>query len=103
MQNYINANMYTNVYVETKYLFRMISAIVNEGNQYGNITREQWGQFFSQVTQQSVANIMDFIIFFKNNLSLIPGERGGGKKSNRRRHKSRRISKKNRKTKRRSH
>jgi len=102
-QNYINANMYTNVYGETKYLFRMISAIVNRRNQYGNITREQWGQFFSQVTQLSVANIMDFIIFFKENISLILDERGGGKKSNKRKHKSRRMSKKNRKTKRRSH
>jgi len=102
-QNYINANMYTNVYGETKYLFRMISAIVNEENQYGNINRKQWEQFFSRVTQRSVVNIMDFIIFFKENISLIPGERGGGKKSNRRRHKSRKTNKKNRKTKRRSH
>jgi hypothetical protein len=103
-QNYINANMYTRVYSETKYLFRMISAIVNSRNQYGNITREQWGQFFSQVENKNPEpSIMNFIILFKNNLSLIPGERGGGKKSNRRRHKSRRMSKKNRKTKRRSH
>lgn len=101
MQNYINANMYTMVYGETKYLFPMISAIVNRGNQYGNITREQWGQFLSGVTQRSVVNIIDFIIFFKQNILLIPGERGGGKKSNRRRHKSRKTSKKNRKTKRR--
>lgn len=101
MQNYINANMYTKVYGETKYLFRMISAIVNSGNQYGNITREQWGQFFSQVANENPKpSIMDFIILFKDNILLIPGERGGGKKSNRRRHKSRKTSKKNRKTKR---
>jgi hypothetical protein len=101
---YINSSMYNSVYSGNNYLMRMISAIVNRGKQYENITREQWGQFFNLVADKNTEpSIIDFIQFFKNNIRRIPEQEYGGKKSNKRKRKSRRMSKKNRKTKRRSH
>jgi hypothetical protein len=111
-QNYIDRIMY-DAYVskfltdkeQNGYLYRMVSAIENNKNQYERITREKWKSFFNKLPGKTCSGektrcLFDFNNFFKDNFKLINDKGGGGGRSFRSR-KSKRRNKKNGKTKKR--